>query len=192
MNPSPRPAHLCTHSSLGVLLPVRTRRGPSSPRCSALVGLGEAPSHVRMGGFSEVRPLSPEVCGRRAAPLQLHAERPETLSVWSALEPSVRPPGDNLEQPFPSWGAGPHREAASDTSGMSGGKMTLDQVFGLRTSVPAPPPTTGHVPSWRLRALVRDMPELGRKSPGNPQRTMDPTTGTNCQIQIPSYLTLSY
>lgn len=33
--PGPRPARLCTHSSLGVLLPVRTRRGPSSPRRSA-------------------------------------------------------------------------------------------------------------------------------------------------------------
>ena len=32
----------------------------------------------------------------------------------------------------------------------------------------------------------------GRKSPGNPQTTMDPTTGTNCQIQIPSHLTLPY
>jgi len=32
----------------------------------------------------------------------------------------------------------------------------------------------------------------GRKSPANPQRTMDPTTGTNCQTQIPSYLTLAY
>ena len=32
----------------------------------------------------------------------------------------------------------------------------------------------------------------GRKSPGIPQRIMDPTTGTNCQTQIPSYLTLAY
>ena len=30
-----------------------------------------------------------------------------------------------------------------------------------------------------------------RKSPGNPQRTMNPTTGTNCQTQIPSYLTVA-
>ena len=61
------------------------------------------------GGFSEVRRLSLEVCGHQEAPCQLHAERPETLSVWSALGSSVRPPGDDLEQPFPSWGAGPHR-----------------------------------------------------------------------------------
>ena len=101
-NPGPHPAHLCTHSSLRVLLPVRTRRGPSSPRPSALVGLGEAPSHVRRGGFSEVRQLSPAVCGHREAPCPLCAERRETLSVWSALGPSMQPPGDNLEQPFPS------------------------------------------------------------------------------------------
>ena len=63
----------------------------------------------------------------------------------------------------------PPSEAASDTSGMSGGKMTLDQVFGLRTSVPAPPPTTGHVPSWRLRALVSEMPELGELTPRSPR-----------------------
>ena len=57
---------------------------------------------MRRGGFSEVRQLSPEVCGHREAPCQLRAERPETLSVWSALGPSMQPPGDNLEQPFPS------------------------------------------------------------------------------------------
>ena len=108
-NPSPRPAHLCTHSSLGVLLPVRTRRGRSSPQLSALVGLGEEPSHVQTGSFSEVCRLNLEVCGRRVAPGQLRVKRPETLSLWSALGPSLRPPGDNLEQPFPLWGAGPHR-----------------------------------------------------------------------------------
>ena len=64
---------------------------------------------MRRGGFSEVHLLSPEVCGRRVAPGQLRVKRPETLSVWSALGSSVRPPGDNLEQPFPLWGAGPHR-----------------------------------------------------------------------------------
>jgi len=32
----------------------------------------------------------------------------------------------------------------------------------------------------------------GRKSAGNPQRTMDSTTWTKCQTQIPSYLTLVY
>ncbi|XP_010839741.1 PREDICTED: uncharacterized protein LOC104989688 [Bison bison bison] len=60
-------------------------------------------------------------------------------------------------------------EAASDTSGMSGGKMTLDRGFGLWTPVPAPPPTTGHVPSWRLRALVSEMPELGELTPRSPR-----------------------
>ena len=59
-------------------------------------------------------------------------------------------------------------EAASDTSGMSGGKMTLDRGFRLWAPVPAPPPTTGHVPSQRLWALVSEMPELGELTPRSP------------------------
>ncbi|MXQ99539.1 hypothetical protein E5288_WYG017980 [Bos mutus] len=62
-------------------------------------------------------------------------------------------------------------EAASDTSGMSCGKMTLDRGFGhqapVRGPVPALPQTTGRVLSRRLCALVGEMPELGKRKMEN-------------------------
>ncbi|MXQ99080.1 hypothetical protein E5288_WYG003699 [Bos mutus] len=73
--------------------------------------------------------------GYPAEPRRLPTELPRTLSVQSVLGPSVWPPGDDLEWPFPLRGAGPHR---------------------------------GHVPSRRLRALVREMPELGELTPRRP------------------------
>ena len=39
--------------------------------------------------------------------------------------------------------------------------MTLDGGFGPQALVPAPPPTTGHIPLRRLHALISKMPELG-------------------------------
>ena len=64
-------------------------------------------------------------------------------------------------------------EAASDTSGMSCGKMTLDRGFGhqapVRGPVPALPQTTGRVLSRRLCALVGEMPELGELTPRFPR-----------------------
>ncbi|KAM7227352.1 hypothetical protein CapIbe_021765 [Capra ibex] len=60
-------------------------------------------------------------------------------------------------------------EAASDTSGMSCGKMTLDRGFGPRAPVLALPWTAGHGPLRRLRALVGEMPELGELTPRSPR-----------------------
>ncbi|MXQ99074.1 hypothetical protein E5288_WYG003705 [Bos mutus] len=51
--------------------------------------------------------------------------------------------------------------------------MKLDQGFGHRTSVPAPPPTTGHVPSWRLQALVSEMPELDNIGARKKRKTLN-------------------
>ena len=39
--------------------------------------------------------------------------------------------------------------------------MTLDGGFGPQALVPAPPPTTCHIPLRRLHALISKMPELG-------------------------------
>ena len=47
--------------------------------------------------------------GRRAAQRRLRAERPGTLSIRSALGPSLQPLESNLEWPFPPREAGPHR-----------------------------------------------------------------------------------
>ena len=38
-----------------------------------------------------------------------------------------------------------------------------------RAPVPAPPPTTGHIPSRSLRALVGEMPQLGELTPRAPR-----------------------
>ena len=38
----------------------------------------------------------------------------------------------------------------------------------LQTRTPVPPPNTGKVPSWHLRALIIEMPELGKLNPSPP------------------------
>ncbi|XP_055272218.1 uncharacterized protein LOC129549195 [Moschus berezovskii] len=174
---------LVVMNELGVLLPV---------------GLGEAPSHVRPGGFGawaavgrRERRLRPEVC---------RAEHPGTLPAASdglrGASSSGRPlrgEQDNTEvrrseprvdaEPGPAAARVASRsplapsEAASDAPGMSCGIMTLDRGFGPRAPVPAPPPTAGHVPSRRLRALVREMPELGPVPGGALTARRVPITG---------------
>uniref|UniRef100_A0AC11D3B5 Uncharacterized protein n=2 Tax=Ovis aries TaxID=9940 RepID=A0AC11D3B5_SHEEP len=198
--PGPRPARLCTHSSLGVLLPVRTRRGPSSPRRSASGRSGGRTiprAHGRLWVSGRPRPPRASVApgsasgvGRHRAGFARSILGPSPCGVrWDPPCGLRRPPGasssgrslrgerDHTEvrrteprvdaEPGPATARVPSRsplapsEAASDTSGMSRGKMTLDRGFGPRAPVPAPPPTTGHGPSRRLRALVGEMPELG-------------------------------
>lgn len=90
----PRPGlPACTHSSLGVLLPVRTRRGPSSPRRSASGRSGgrtipRAHGRLWVSGRRPPRALAPRKCvGRPGGTAPASREHPGTLSVRSALGP---------------------------------------------------------------------------------------------------------
>ena len=72
------------------------KNGPFKPP-TPQVGLGEAPSHVRTGGFGSWAAMSVG-CARKcvgcwAAPHQLCTERPRTLSLRSARDPPCSLPG---------------------------------------------------------------------------------------------------
>ena len=141
------------------------------------------------------RRLCPEVCrvsggtapASHGAPQDpLRAECAGTLRVASGGRPRVAVPSAGSRTTPRSGGLSPGwtqsrappvrvsrpaalapSEAASDTFGMS---WKDDDGLRLRTlaPVPAPPLTTGHVPSRRLRALVGEMPELGELTPRRP------------------------
>ena len=154
--------------------------GRHHPTCArAALGLGPWSAAMSVG-------CARKCVGRRAAPRPLHAERPGTLSVRSALGPSLRPQtasGGRPRAAVPSAGSRttprsgglsparldaklgpatahvrsrspfPPSEAASDTSGMSCGKMTLDRGFGpgLRSRL-------------RLRLRVTSLPAVSAPS----------------------------
>lgn len=145
------------------------------PRASVAPGSASGVGRHRAGFARSI--LGPSPCGVRWDP-PCGLRRPPGASSSGR---SLRGERDHTEvrrteprvdaEPGPATARVPSRsplapsEAASDTSGMSRGKMTLDRGFGPRAPVPAPPPTTGHGPSRRLRALVGEMPELGELTP---------------------------
>ncbi|XP_069428926.1 beta-defensin 1 [Ovis canadensis] len=166
-------------------------RPPACPPLYTLQSRGPASSENKKGPFKPpTLCLSASGVGRHRAGFARSILGPSPCGVrWDPPCGLRRPPGasssgrslrgerDHTEvrrteprvdaEPGPATARVPSRsplapsEAASDTSGMSRGKMTLDRGFGPRAPVPAPPPTAGHGPSRRLRTLVGEMPELG-------------------------------
>ena len=138
---------------------MRTRRGPSSPLRSASgrSGRGTIPrAHRRLGSWAAVgcheRWLSPEVCGYWVAwagfaqsapgptlqPQTASGGRPRAAvpSTWSRTTPRSGGLSPGWTERGPATAHVPSRsplapsESASDTSGMSCGKMILDRGFG--------------------------------------------------------------
>ena len=152
---------------------------------------------MRTGGFGSWAAMSVG-CARKcvgcwAAPHQLCTERPRTLSLRSARDPPCSLPGttssgrslrgeqDHTEvrRTEPRLDAEPGRHRACPftqppRSLRSSFRQLSDVLWKddagprLQTQTTVPPPNTGEVPSWHLRALISEMPELGKLNPSPP------------------------